>query len=242
MRRNEDRLPVRREERGSMIPWTENDWLTPETMFGASPWQMMRRMQDDMDRMFGQLFSSGSAAGISPAAAGGWSPSMDISESDKEWCIEADLPGVDRENVEVQVQNQSLILRAELRPPVEEQRREEAGRRYHRQERRYGYFERVLPLPENVKEDAINCEFRNGVLSVHIPKTEQTQQSSRRIPVQEGAPSKAPAATAASRSDQQAQAGTGGGRSTKQPAVSASKSEHALHEDEEEVRETAGRR
>ncbi|MGV3721221.1 MAG: hypothetical protein ACO1SX_09960, partial [Actinomycetota bacterium] len=89
-----------------MIPWSETDWLTPETMFSASPWQMMRRMQDDMDRMFGQFFSSGSPAGLSPAAAGGWAPSMDISESDQEWCIEADLPGVDRENVEVQVRNQ----------------------------------------------------------------------------------------------------------------------------------------
>jgi HSP20 family protein len=201
----------------------------------------MRRMQDDMDRLFGRLFTATGGAAVTPAGDG-WSPGMDISESDKEWCIEADLPGVDRENIEVQIRNRNLILRAELRPqPVDEQQ-EEGGRRYHRQERRYGGFEQVLTLPENVEEGEIRCEFRNGVLTVHIPKKEHAPPASRRIPVQESAAGKAPAMTASKNAASPGQTESGEKRAARQQATSVGRSERTGREAEEEDRETVGRR
>jgi HSP20 family protein len=181
MRRNEERLPARREQGGGLSPWSESGFLSPTSIFSGSPWQMMRRMQEDMDRMFSQFFG-GDVYGNAPAAREQWSPSMDVSESDGEWCIEADLPGVNKDDVEVEVLNHHLILRAEMKQPTGSER-EEAGRRYYQRERRYGFFERVLPLPEGAQENAISCECRNGVLVIHVPKAKEAQSAARRIPV-----------------------------------------------------------
>lgn len=158
--------------------------LSPASLTG-SPWQMMRRMQEEMDRLFRPFFGAGEEDGLLSPAGSQWGPSMDISESENEWCIEADLPGVNKDDVHVEVRNQHLIIKAETRQPAEAEEKGE-GRRYYRRERRYGYFERVLPLPENVDEEQISCDFTNGVLAVHVPKSESARQPARRIPVGDG--------------------------------------------------------
>ena len=186
MRRNEDRFPVRRTGDLSLAP---NDFSHGST----SPWQMMRRMQEDMDRLFGHFFegtsgSTGLGGFNVPSLPGAqeWTPSVDISQSDREWCIEADLPGVTRDQIEVSVQDRHLMLSAQMRQESD-QGPDGSGqgepRQYHRRERRYGYFQRVIPLPENIDERNIRCEFKNGVLIVHVPKTQQSQGGPRRIPV-----------------------------------------------------------
>jgi HSP20 family protein len=198
--------------------------------FNMSPWQMMRRMQEDMDQVFGQLFGG---SGGPPATAGQqtgmqiWSPSVDISENDREWTIEAELPGVKEEDIQVTVQDQQLVLRAEMRqeegspsgqaqqsPALNGERPDGGGgapgpansqtqgsptqqgqapqgqsqqRRYFHRERRYGFFERVFPLPQNADEEHIRCEFRNGVLTLHIPKEQNVPPQGRRIPIMSGA-------------------------------------------------------
>ena len=214
MRRNEESLPVRREQRG-LTPWSDLNSPTSGSLFSASPWQMMRRMQEDMDRIFGQFFQPGTQQ--LEQARQGWQPSLDVSETDREWLIEADLPGVDRENVDVQVHNDHLILRAETRREHEERpeghgsqqgQQQDQQRRYYRRERQYGYFERVLPLPENADEENIRCDFKNGVLTVHVPKAQQAQTRGRRIPIGEGAA-------------QQPQSGTAGATGQERQAAAA---------------------
>jgi len=164
----------------------------------------MRRMQEDMDRLFNIFFGGQGGQAGAPAQSGTgqaqaalqWAPSVDISETDREWRIEAELPGVSRDDIDLQVQQGYLILSAETRQEEETPAPgggRQAGqigqgaqsRQYHRRERRYGYFQRVIPLPENVSEDQITCEFRNGVLAVHVPKTEPARPQARRIPIQE---------------------------------------------------------
>jgi HSP20 family protein len=187
---------------------------------------MMRRMQTDMDRLFNQL--------VQPATQEiqrmeqSWAPSVDISHDDKEWLIEAELPGVDKDHIEVEVRQGQLMFRAEMRheqrqeaqPQAEGGKPEGNGngqrqegsreRQYHHRERRYGFFERVLPLPENVNEEQIHCEFRDGVLKIHLPKTAEQKPRERRIPISAG--------------DQQAPAAvTAGG----QPATSPMRSEQS---------------
>lgn len=212
MRRNESYLPSRQ------------DWggLSPRSPFGTSgsfplfgsPWQMMRRMQEDMDRVFGQFFSEeGGQGGQQASGQPGiqqWAPRVDISQTDKEWCIEADLPGVKEADIDAQIQDHMLFLRAELRPeesPEGRQAEPESGqqagekphnghnkaeqaqmqqRQYHQRERRWGYFERVLSLPDNVDEEKVSCDFKNGVLTLHLPKMPEPASQGRRIPIGAG--------------------------------------------------------
>lgn len=97
-----------------------------------------------------------------------WSPSADISETDKEYLIRAELPGMKKEDVKVTVSEGVLTIEGERK-----QQKEEKNERFHRVETQYGSFTRTFSLPDNIKPDGIRCEAKDGVLTVHIPKTEQ---------------------------------------------------------------------
>lgn len=97
-----------------------------------------------------------------------WSPSADISETDKEYLVRADLPGLKKEEVKVTFSDGVLTIQGERK-----QHKEETTEKFHRVENYYGNFSRSFSLPENIKADAIVCESKDGVLSVHIPKAEQ---------------------------------------------------------------------
>ena len=97
-----------------------------------------------------------------------WSPSADISETDKEYLVRADLPGMKKEDVKVTFSDGVLTIQGERK-----QHKEESNEKFHRVENSYGSFSRAFSLPDNIKADAIRCESKEGVLSVHIPKSEQ---------------------------------------------------------------------
>jgi HSP20 family protein len=201
----------------------------------ASPWQMMRRIQEEMDSIFSQFIAGPGEIGGGPASSAGmqqWQPSVDVSESDQEWCIDVDLSGVHEKDVDVKTHDDHLIVRAELKPeeaaPQQsepEARGERSGdgqseppggqqqqseRQYHHRERQWGYFERVLPLPDNVNRESIHCEFKNGVLTLHLPKSEPKQPEGRRISIGVGEQPKA-----TQRSDREpALAGSKGGETS----------------------------
>jgi len=150
--------------------------------WGASPFALMRQMQDEMDRMFSQFFGGpGAGAGEGLGGMEAWAPTVDVQETDKEYLIHADIPGVEPEDLELLCTDDHLILRGETR-----RQEESRDKGYLRSERRYGRFERVLPLPGEVKQDQIQANFRNGVLELRLPKSEEAQQRMRRIPVQGG--------------------------------------------------------
>jgi HSP20 family protein len=176
MARDEQRdrgLPARRGETGIFrSPWDE-PWM-------ASPFSMLRRMQDEMDRWFG---GTGGFGGFGGGFAQAFTPSVDMRETENEVVVKADVPGVEPEDLEVYCTDNALILRGEMR---REEQRDEGG--VHRAERHYGRFERVLPLPAEVNRDQIQASFRNGVLEVHLPKTEAGRERMRRIPIQGARP------------------------------------------------------
>ncbi len=97
-----------------------------------------------------------------------WTPSADISETDKEYLVRADLPGMKKEDVKVTYSDGLLTIQGERK-----QHKEETTEKFHRVENYYGSFSRAFTLPDNIKPDAIRCETKDGVLSVHIPKAEQ---------------------------------------------------------------------
>jgi HSP20 family protein len=174
------RMPARQQEgqgRLSRSPWGlgfgEGDW------WSASPFQMMRRMQEDMDRIFGSFYGQPAGAlGGGPQGLTAWSPHVDVYEADNEIIVKADVPGVEPEDLEVTCTEDALVLRGETR---REEDRQEGG--WHRSERRYGRFERQIPLPPGTRPDDAKANFRNGVLELRIPKSEEARQRVRRIPI-----------------------------------------------------------
>jgi HSP20 family protein len=98
----------------------------------------------------------------------GWSPSVDLYETPDAFVLEADLPGVKEEDVTVEVENSDLVLQGWR--SLEQHHSDD---RFHTMERSSGHFTRQVTLPESVEKDAIQAEFRDGVLRVIIPKTKQ---------------------------------------------------------------------
>lgn len=101
---------------------------------------------------------------------GDWAPRVDISESDKEFHIKAEIPEVQKEDVTVTVDNGVLSIRGERK-----QEKEDKGKKYHRLERYYGSFMRSFTLPDNVDESKIDASFKDGMLNLRIPKTAEAK-------------------------------------------------------------------
>ena len=106
-------------------------------------------------------------------------PSLDISESEKHYTVRVELPGVEPDQVRVDVANRNLAIRAEKR-----QEREEEDEGYHCVERSYGSVQRVLSLPDDADEDGAVARFRNGVLTLRIPRHISHAPHSRSIEIQ----------------------------------------------------------
>jgi HSP20 family protein len=111
-------------------------------------------LQNELDRLFG-----------APLAVE--SPALEFREDKDNFLIRAELPGLKREDIDVSLQNDALVISGERK--IEEV---EEGVEVHRQERYYGKFQRVLTLPEPVAADKVKAEYKDGVLTVKLPKTE----------------------------------------------------------------------
>ena len=107
-----------------------------------------------------------------------WAPLVDIIEHDREYLIKAELPEVKKDDVKVTVQDDVLTITGER--TLE---KEEAGRKYHRVERAYGRFARSFTLPEDADGNNVAAEFKDGVLKVHLPKSERAQTKSIEVKI-----------------------------------------------------------
>ncbi len=136
----------------------------------------------DVDVFFNRMVPS-SFANLPRMALEGkkldWAPSADISETDQEYLIRAELPAVKKEDVQVMFDDGMITIKGERK-----QQKEDKNEKYHRTESFYGSFERRFSLPDNVNSDAIRCESRDGILTVHIPKVETPKSRPKQITVQ----------------------------------------------------------
>ncbi len=126
----------------------------------------LRLFQDSLSRFF-------SEQGSRP-----WTPAVDIHENENELVLKADLPEIDPKQVGIQMENGTLTLRGERR--FEEQKN---GKAYHRIERGYGTFVRAFTLPETVDPEKVKADYKNGVLTVTLPKKEVAKPRSVKIEV-----------------------------------------------------------
>jgi HSP20 family protein len=137
----------------------------------------------DIDTLFNRMMPTAFARWPRLPTTGGerleWAPSADISETDQEYVIRAALPAVKKEDVTVTVDAGTITIKGE-RKHLQGDKTE----KYHRVESFYGAFERSFSLPDNVNADAIRCESKDGVLTVHIPKVEEQKAGPKQISVQ----------------------------------------------------------
>ena len=138
----------------------------------------------DMDALFSRLLPSTFArwplhSSRTDDGKATCAPPADISETDQEYVIRAALPAVKREDVEVTLDAGIISIKGERK-----QQKEDKNEKYHRIESFYGTFERSFSLPENVDADGVRCESNDGVLTIHIPKSEVQKAKPKQIIVQ----------------------------------------------------------
>jgi HSP20 family protein len=142
------------------------------SLFNMNPFTLMRRFTEDLDRAFGTVPDTGQTLP--------WSPTVEVKEVNGKFLVSAELPGLKKGDIKVQVTEDALILEGERK-----QEKEEKREGYYHSERSYGHFYRSIPLPEGAGLDKASAEFTNGILEVSIPVAE-TRQKPREVPVYEG--------------------------------------------------------
>jgi HSP20 family protein len=144
----------------------------------AHPFRELEEIGERFNRLFGR-FPARQDSGQEALTVADWAPRVDITEDDKEYVIKAEIPEVDKKDVKVTVQEGVLTIHGERK-----QEKEENSKRFHRIERFYGTFMRSFSLPEDVAEDKLKAEFKDGMLLVHLPKSEKAKPKTVEVQVQ----------------------------------------------------------
>jgi len=140
------------------------------------PFRDLVTAQRDFDRLFRGAFSS--QLGETELSTRSWAPPVDIYETEEAIVLRAELPGVDPKDVEVRVEDNTLYLKGERKfeKEVKEQN-------YHRVERSYGSFARSFSLPNSINSDQVKAEFKDGLLTLTMPKREEAKPKTIKIDV-----------------------------------------------------------
>ena len=174
-------VPTRRSSSSNQM----NRWDTG----GFGPFAWMRQMQDQLDRAFGGIWSgSGTRSSWSPDNVFGpsdWSPAIDMFQRGNDLVIRADVPGLSKDDITVDIADDQVTIRGERRYDHEEER---DG--VFRSERSYGSFCRVVPLPQGAIADSAKATFINGVLEVVVQAPSFDVRRGRRVEIKEGSEKK----------------------------------------------------
>jgi HSP20 family protein len=165
-----------------LIPWKRNESTLPvQRRQEADP---LLDIRSQMNRLFDEFFDQ--PFGLNSffddnGFTGDFSPQLDISETEKEIAISAELPGLKPEDINITLDHDILKISGEKKAE-----KEEKGKRFYRVERSYGSFHRSIPLPGEVDDDKIDAVFKRGVLKIRLPKTKEAQEKSKRITIKTG--------------------------------------------------------
>lgn len=142
-----------------------------------NPWKELADVEKRLSALWGRQPAKmeGQKEAISVAE---WSPLVDITEDDKEYLIKAELPEVKKEDVKLTVQDNVLSISGERK-----YEKEEKDKKYHRVERAYGSFLRSFTLPDDAEGSKVAAEYKDGILKVHLPKSEKAKPKSIEVKV-----------------------------------------------------------
>lgn len=139
----------------------------------------MLAIQNEMNRMFDQFFTDPfQLMPVRYSRSAEFYPRVDISETDTEYKVSAELPGMEEKDVQISLEKGALILSGEKKSESEEKEKN-----YHRIERTYGSFQRVIQFDRELNEDKASAVFKNGVLTITLPKAEDAIKKSRKIEI-----------------------------------------------------------
>lgn len=140
------------------------------------PFRELEEMSDRLNRMFARPATR--TNGKETILVADWTPTVDISETDGEYQIKAEIPDVKKEDVKVTLEDGVLTIQGERK-----QEKEEKGKKYHRVERSYGSFVRSFSLPDLIDDEKVKAEFKDGVLNLHLPKSEKAKPKAIEVKV-----------------------------------------------------------
>ncbi|MDH4082758.1 MAG: Hsp20/alpha crystallin family protein [Nitrospira sp.] len=141
------------------------------------PFRELEEVSDRLNRMFARP-ATRSSNGKETMIVADWTPSVDISETESEYQIKAEIPDVKKEDVKVTLEDGVLTIQGERK-----YEKEEMGKKYHRIERSYGSFVRTFSLPDVIDDDKVKAEFKDGVLNLHLPKSEKAKPKAIEVKV-----------------------------------------------------------
>jgi HSP20 family protein len=169
------------EEGGATVPVKRNEGQVYQEAAELTP---IIRLHREMDRLFDDALRG---FGLSPfkselftplTATGLLKPQVDIGASNKEYSISVEVPGVNKDDVKVEITNNSMTISGEKK-----QEKEEKDKNYYRVERSYGSFQRVLSLPEDADQEGIKATFENGVLTITMPRKALPKSNVKQIEI-----------------------------------------------------------
>ncbi|MBP7937087.1 MAG: Hsp20/alpha crystallin family protein [Phycisphaerae bacterium] len=159
----------------SLIPWRTKRVDTENRDPAAQ--SAIERFRHELDRLFDNFLQEGKSGFdrlLSPIT--GWGPAVDVSETEQDITVRAELPGIDPKDLEIQVTADSLRISGEKKDEFEEKRKG-----YYQVERKFGSFHRIVKLPTEIDPDKVDAEHRNGILTIRLCKT--AGASARRISI-----------------------------------------------------------
>lgn len=159
----------------SLLPWRTRELASRSN---GDPFTSLQR---EMNRIFNHLGQGFDLAPFDEASIAKWSPRVNVTETDKEFTVSAELPGLEQKDVEVAIQNGALAIKGEKK-----EEKEEKDKNYHHVERSFGSFQRTIALPSEVDESKTEASFKNGVLTIKLPKTKEAQQNLKKIAIKQG--------------------------------------------------------
>ncbi len=154
---------------GALIPW--------EPFTRWDPFKELEDMERRLSTWFGRPLHR-REGGKEALTVAEWVPLVDIEENDKEYVIKAELPEMKKEDIKVSVEDDVLCISGERK-----HEKEEKGKKYHRVERSYGCFERSFTLPDDADGTKVTAEYKDGVLKVHLPKSEKAKPKAIEVKV-----------------------------------------------------------
>lgn len=169
------------EDSGSALPVQHKSSQDTGLVLRNSIEQFHRQIDkifDDALRGWGSMPSAPNSAFLPGTNGGLLRPTLDLGASDEEYTVTVEIPGVDEKEIKLEIANDTLTIQGEKR-----QKNEETGKNYYRMERSYGSFQRVLALPEDADQDGVTASFKNGILSVTMPRKPLPKSDVKRIEV-----------------------------------------------------------
>jgi len=149
--------------KGELAPWR--------------PFRELERMRREMDHLWDSFFEGRPRRKIEEL--GEWGPSLDLSETKNDLIVKAEIPGIDPKDIDISLNKDVLTIKGEKRRETEEKEEN-----YHFIERNYGAFARSIRLPREVQNEKINASYKNGVLRVTLPKSEEAKKKEIKIKVE----------------------------------------------------------